>query len=119
MPRVPPALLGELERPEGSAAVAARIAVARDRQAARTGRLNARVAGRALRAICGLDRPAEARVAELAEAAELSARAAERLLRVARTIADLAGAEIVATNHLEEAARYRDPALSLSRQGAA
>jgi predicted ATPase with chaperone activity len=38
---------------------------------------------------------------------------------VARTIADLAGAEQVATNHLEEAARYRDPALSLGRQGAA
>jgi magnesium chelatase family protein len=119
MPRVPPALLGELERPEGSAAVAARIAAARDCQAARTGRLNARVTGRELRAICGLDRAGEARVAELAEAAELSARAAERLLRVARTIADLAGAELVATNHLEEAARYRDPALSLSRQGAA
>lgn len=119
MPRVPPALLGELERPEGSAAVAARIAVARDRQAARTGRLNARVAGRELRATCGLDRLGEARIAQLAEAAELSARAAERLLRVARTIADLAGAELVATNHLEEAARYRDPALSLGRQGAA
>jgi magnesium chelatase family protein len=119
MPRVPPALLGELERPEASAAVAARIAAARDRQVARTGRLNARVAGRELRAMCGLDRTAEARIAELAEAAELSARAAERLLRVARTIADLAGAELVATNHLEEAARYRDPALSLSHQGAA
>jgi magnesium chelatase family protein len=119
MPRVPPALLGAVERPEDSTVVAARISAARDRQTARSGRLNARVAGRALRAVCGLDRAAEARVVELAEAAELSARAAERLLRVARTIADLAGAEWVGTAALEEAARYRDPSLGVSRQGAA
>ncbi len=119
MPRVPPALLGESARPESSMAVAARIAAARDRQAARTGRLNARVSGRALRAACGLDRATEARVVELAEAAELSARAAERLLRVARTIADLAAADRVDGAALDEAARYRDPALSVSRRGAA
>ena len=119
MPRVPPTLLGEVEPAEASMLVAARIGAARDRQVARTGRLNARVAGRALRWVCGLDRAAEARIVELAEAAELSARAAERLLRVARTIADLEGVERVRPNHLEEAARYRDPSLSLSRQGAA
>jgi magnesium chelatase family protein len=119
MPRVPPALFSETEPPESSVIVAARIAAARDRQAVRAGRLNARIAGRALRAVCGLDRAAERRVVELAEAGELSARAAERLLRVARTIADLAGSERVEASALEEAARYRDPALSLSRQGAA
>ena len=119
MPRVPPTLLGELERAESSADVAARIAAARARQATRAGRLNARIGGRALRAICGLDRAAQVRVVELAEAGELSARAAERLLRVARTIADLAGAERVAASALEEAARYRDPSLTLGRQGAA
>ena len=119
MPRVPPALLGGRatrgqrgRRPRASR----RPATARPRA---SGRLNARVAGRALRAICGLDRAAEARVVELAEAAELSARAAERLLRVARTIADLAGAERVDAAALEEAARYRDPSLSVSRRGAA
>ena len=69
--------------------------------------------------MCGLDRAGERRIVELSEAAELSARASERLLRVARTIADLAGAERVAAAALEEAARYRDPALSLSRRGAA
>ena len=40
----------------------------------------------------------------------MTARATERLVRVARTIADLAGADRVATEHLEEAARYRPPA---------
>jgi magnesium chelatase family protein len=99
--------------------VAARIAAARERQTARAGRLNARVAGRALRAMCGLDRTAEARVVELAEAGELSARGAERLLRVARTIADLEGVDRVGAGALEEAARYRDPSLSVGHQGAA
>jgi magnesium chelatase family protein len=119
MPRVPPGLFRDADRPESSAVVAARVAAARDRQTARAGRLNARVPARALRAMCGLDQTAEMRVVELAEAGELSARGAERLLRVARTIADLAGAERVGASALEEAARYRDPTLSVGHQGAA
>ena len=50
----------------------------------------------------------------LAELEELSARGTERLLRTARTIADLAGAGAVADAHLEEAARYRSPARRLA-----
>ena len=119
MPRVPPAVLMEAARPESSAAVAARIAAARGRQAARGGRVNARISGRALRVACGLDRAAEIRAVDLSEAGALSARATERLLRVARTIADLAGADRVEASALEEAARFRDPALSLDRRGAA
>ncbi len=46
----------------------------------------------------------------LADAGGLTARATERLLRVARTIADLDLAEQVQVQHLEEAARYRVPA---------
>jgi len=45
----------------------------------------------------------------LANTAGLTARATERLLRVARTIADLDGAQRVAARHVEEAARYRVP----------
>jgi len=53
-----------------------------------------------------------------ADAAGLTARATERLLRVARTIADLDNAERVAVHHLEEAARYRVPTIpSLSTRG--
>ena len=43
----------------------------------------------------------------------LSARGTERLLRVARTIADLAGDSAVRVDHLDEAARYRTPARRL------
>jgi magnesium chelatase family protein len=115
MPRLPPAMLLGPTEPEDSATVAARIAVARARQLARPpGRLNARVSGRGLRAAARLDRRAEIRLVELAEVEHLSGRGTDRLLRVARTIADLDEAETVAERHLEEAARYRSPASRLA-----
>jgi magnesium chelatase family protein len=111
MPRVPAAVLVTGAAPDDSATVAARIAAARARQAARPpGRLNARVAGRALRAACRLDARAENRAIELAELERMSGRGTERLLRVARTIADLDGSAVVDVAHLEEAARFRSPA---------
>lgn len=107
LPRVPAAVLVAGPTPEASAAVAARIEAARARQLAARGRLNGRLSGRPLRAACGLGRAGETRAIELAEAGGLTARATERLLRVARTIADLDAASAVAGPHLEEAARYR------------
>jgi magnesium chelatase family protein len=55
----------------------------------------------------------------LAELETLSARGTERLLRVARTIADLAGLEKVSAEHLEEAARFRAPARRMADRLAA
>jgi magnesium chelatase family protein len=96
--------------PESSAVVAARIAGARVRQRARPGnRLNARLTGRALRLIAGLRPIATRHLAELADAERLSGRGTERLLRVARTVADLEQAGEVELEHLEEAARWRPP----------
>jgi len=106
--RVPGAAMVQAVEPESSATVGARIAAARDRQLARPGRrLNARVSGRALRAIARLGTETAGRLAELADAERLSGRGTERLLRVARTVADLAGSEAVEAEHLEEAARWR------------
>jgi magnesium chelatase family protein len=108
MPRLPPAALVARAEPEDSATVASRIAAARQLQLERPpGRLNARVAGRALRAVARLDGPATRRLVELAELEQLSGRGTERLLRVARTIADLRAAGCVGVGDLEEAARYR------------
>ena len=96
--------------PESSAVVAARIAAARARQQARIGgRLNARLGGRALRDLAGLRSITARHLAELADAERLSGRGTERLLRVARTVADLADAGEVELGHLEEAARWRLP----------
>ena len=111
MARVPPAALVDRLEPEGSAPVAARIAAARSVQARRVpGLLNARVSGRVLRAACRLTPASRGRLVVLADMERLSGRGVDRLLRVARTIADLAESEGVEAGHLDEAARYRSAA---------
>ncbi len=103
------ATLVEADVGETSAAVAARVAAARATARPRGGGLNARLdAGaleRAVRADPALRREARRLVAELG----LTARGYVRLLRVARTIADLAGEDVVRPDHLAAAARYRSP----------
>jgi magnesium chelatase family protein len=119
MPKVAPAALMAGEEPESSAVVAARIAEARNVQRGRgSGRLNGRISGRELRSLCRLSPVASRRAIELADLEGLSGRGTERLLRVARTIADLAGAPAVVGGHLEEAARFRSPAARLGAREA-
>ena len=115
MPRVAPrALVSGLE-PEGSAVVGSRIAAARAVAVARqAGSLNGRLTGSRLRSACALSSAAEERVVQLAELEQASGRGTERLLRVARTIADLAGHEVVAEAHLDEAAWFRPVDLRLT-----
>jgi len=109
LPRVPAAALVGSPEPEASATVVERVATARARQVARTGSMNGRLSGRALRAACHLDQPTGRRVVQLSEHERLSGRGTERLLRVARTIADLADEPAVVIPHVEEAARFRSP----------
>jgi magnesium chelatase family protein len=116
LPRVAASALVGQREPESSATVAARIAAARARSAARgDGRLNARLRGHRLRAACHLDDATRRHAEELADMVDSSARGTERLLRVARTIADLEGVAVVGHDHLDEAAGYRSTA---SRSGA-
>ena len=105
---------------EKSADVAARVAAARQIQAARFAaldaahlRTNAQADGHVLEQIAMLDKPAQALMGDAAEAMNLSARGYHRVLRVARTIADLAGAEAIGRIHLAEALSYRQRAASL------
>ena len=96
---------------EGSAEVAARVAAARAIQSARyadtTARTNAEADGPVLEAVGTPDEPGRKLLAQAAEAMRLSARGYTRILRVARTIADLAGSEGVGRIHVAEALSYR------------
>ena len=96
---------------EPSTAIRARVLAARVRQAVRFAgtatHVNARMSGRQTRRFCPLP-PEAARLLGLAVTRlGLSARAHDRLLRVARTIADLAGAEAIGAEHVAEAVQYR------------
>lgn len=96
---------------EGSAEVAARVARARAVQAGRqaeTGaRTNAELDGDALERFAAPDEAGRALLLQAAEAMRLSARGYTRMLRVARTIADLAGAPRTGRIHVAEALSYR------------
>jgi magnesium chelatase family protein len=111
MPRVDPDEYVRSSAPESSAEVAARIAKTRQRQIDRRGRPNSRLSGRALRTACALGPAEQAHAIRLAELEGWSARGVERLLRVARTIADLGGSDKVEGLHLDEAARFRSPSV--------
>jgi magnesium chelatase family protein len=105
----------DLDRPaagEASAAVAERVGAARARQARRydghaRARLNADAEGALLEDVATPDTEGRALMARVAERFGLTARGYHRILRVARTIADLDGSEDVRLPHLAEAVGYR------------
>lgn len=96
---------------ESSSAIRTRVAAARDRQRNRfhgeSIGANAQMTGRQLKRHCGL--PIEGRdlLGRAMRELGLSARAYDRILKVARTIADLAGSDAIGAGHLAEAIQYR------------
>ncbi|MDF1856121.1 YifB family Mg chelatase-like AAA ATPase [Pseudooceanicola sp.] len=104
--------LGHAPSGESSAQVAARIATARAVQAARFSvasgqRLNADLVGADLESFASPDAPGKTLLTQAAERFGLSARGYHRILRVARTIADLDGAAAVQRDHIAEAIGFR------------
>lgn len=105
IPRLSRAAQREAPASEPSAVVAERVTAARERARARQGAANHQLGGDALEAQCerdGLDQ-----LDALVDRMGLSTRAHHRILRVARTIADLAGAERIGAEQIAEAASYR------------
>jgi magnesium chelatase family protein len=94
-----------------SAAMREQVLAARDRQRTRFGgdgrMLNGRMTGRLIRKHCQLDADSEGLLKSAMEDLGLSARAYDRILRVARTIADLAGSDRIDQGHVAEAIGYR------------
>lgn len=112
---IPPAEYETMRRkqtPEPSSAVKARVDRARAIQAARfqgTGiSCNARMTPDQIARFCALDDTGDALMSQAFSRMGLSARSHDRILRVARTIADLDGAEAIAPDHLAEAIQYRN-----------
>jgi len=87
--------------------VAARVAQAREVQHRRQGCVNAFLDLEGLRRHCGLQAVDQAWLEGACERLTLSLRAAHRLLKVARTLADLEGCEAIGRPHLAEALQYR------------
>lgn len=92
---------------EPSRDVRARVEVSRRRQLDRSGTCNARLRGKAFEAACDADDDCWSMLETAAERFNLSARAHHRVLRVARTIADLAQDEKIAPPHVAEALSLR------------
>jgi magnesium chelatase family protein len=115
VPRLPPQdLRPDAPRGETSATVRERVLAARDTQLARAGRLNAHLSQAQTEDHCRLAANDQALLENAMATLQLSARAMHRILRVARSIADLAGRREIATAHLAEAIGYR----VLDRSGA-
>lgn len=96
---------------ETSEAIRKRVLAARERQRGRCGRvgpgINRRMTARQMARWCRLDRDGRRLMGQAVDRLGLSARAHDRVLKVARTIADLADAEEMAAEHLAEALQYR------------
>jgi len=103
---------------EDSAGIRDRVIKARDIQAERykmhTGiYANAQMSSRLLKEVCEINSAGQALLKTAMTKLNLSARAYDRILKVSRTIADLAGSDEIKTEHLAEAINYR----SLDREG--
>lgn len=92
---------------ESSATVRARVETARQLQMQRAGSINARLTTKLIAKLCKLSEPSQALIEQAMDRLGLSARAYHRILKVARTIADLAASPDIELPHLTEAISYR------------
>jgi magnesium chelatase family protein len=113
VPRVPYEKLTGERLGESSSVVAARVEAARERQRKRFASHDSRVVCNSdmtpadVRVICRLDATGQSLMRSAMQQLQLSARAFHRVLKIARTIADLAGSDEIAPAHLAEAIQYR------------
>ena len=107
VPRLTREELRAKEPAEPSESIRRRVTRARETQIRRQGAPNSTLSGRRLREVCALDVEAESLLSQAIERMGLSGRGHDRVLRVARTVADLAGEREICVEHLAEALNYR------------
>ena len=107
VPAVPADALRNAAVGEASDCVRARVESARNVQLKRQGKANALLAPKEIDRYCRADAEGDALLRRAIARLNLSARAYHRVLKVARTIADLAGQETLAASHISEAIGYR------------
>ncbi len=95
------------EKGEPSAAVRERVTQTRDIQLQRNNTLNSQLTHQQIDNVCALNKSDQLLIQQAIEKLQLSARAYHRILKLARTIADMDGAENIKTQHLTEAVHYR------------
>lgn len=95
---------------EPSSAIAERVQAARGRQTERLGKANTSMSNPDIKRYCALDSNTKVFMQKAMRTLDLSARGYMRVLKTARTIADLEGADTLTSNHLGEALQYRETA---------
>lgn len=106
--KVPPELLTDKSTVlESSGEVVLRVLQARHKQVSRQGKVNAQLMAREVEQYCVLEAAAEALVYQALTTYHLSARVYHRIVKLARTIADLDGSESILVQHVSEALQYR------------
>ena len=99
--------LMQASKGEPSLTIRERVQAARDRQMARQGKPNAALGTQEIDQHCALDAAGETLLKQAIARLNLSARAYHRVLKLARSVADLAGSETISAAHLAEAIQYR------------
>jgi magnesium chelatase family protein len=107
VPAVPQDDLLNKAEGESSSVLQARVEIARQRQLSRQGKPNAQLSVTEIDALCVPDAQGEALLRQALSQLDLSARAYHRVLKLARTIADLAGSNNILAQHIAEAVQYR------------
>jgi len=107
VPAVPQDTLLKQGEGESNSAIQARVEAARQRALTRQGKPNAQLSVSEIDTLCVPDEKGAALLQQAITRLNLSARAYHRVLKVARTIADLAASEHILTGHIAEAVQYR------------
>ncbi len=109
VPRIPHEVLrrGSADGEETSVTIRKRVVTARSKAMARSGKANSALSAKEVKQICLLTEPSHLILEQAMDKFGLSHRAYHRILKVSRTIADLAGSKDITTSHLSEAISYR------------